>query len=493
MQTQPLFGFAALLALVVGLGLTLMADLSQAGGPPGASPPTVQLAAEAPKLAAAQRLAGAVRIPTITYDDAPNQSADAFLQLHQYLAQQYPRAHQAMRREVVNQYSLLYTWPGRDAKAKPIILIAHQDVVPVAPGTEGQWRHPPFGGVIDDGYVWGRGAWDNKANLCAMLEAVERLATQGYQPERTVYIVSGHDEEAGTQAGTQGAAKVAELLAARGVHAEFALDEGLLVTEGIVAGVGRPLAMIGVAEKGYLKLRLRASGSPGHSSMPAPNSAITKLSAALQQLEAQPMPAQLTPTTREMLKVLAPEIGGIKGFAMSNDWLFGPLVMRQFENTPSGNAMLRTTAAATVLRAGNKEQVIPGQAEAWVNFRTLPQDKQQAVIEHVRSVVNQADVDVQAAGLSWEASPVAQTDSPGYQRIKSAITQTFADTLVMPGLMVAATDSRRFIHLADNVYRFSPVRARSADLTRFHGSNERMSIDNYAEMVEFYGRVLGGN
>jgi carboxypeptidase PM20D1 len=172
-----------------------------------------------------------------------------------------------LKREFVNELSLLYTWPGSDPAAKPIMLMAHQDVVPIAPGTERDWQVEPFSGEIRDGFVWGRGAWDDKANLFAIFEAIETLAASGFKPRQTIYIASGHDEEIG---GEQGAKAIAALLQSRGVKLDFVVDEGLLITEGILKGLDRPAALIGIAEKGYLTLALAAKARPGHSSMPPP-------------------------------------------------------------------------------------------------------------------------------------------------------------------------------------------------------------------------------
>ena len=440
--------------------------------------------------AAAERLAGAVRIKTITFDDRPDASAAEFLKLHDYLAQQFPLTHKVLRREIVNKYSLLFTWQGSNPSAEPILLMAHQDVVPIAPGTQKQWGADPFGGDIKDGFVWGRGAWDDKGNLCAIMQAVELLIAGGYRPTRTIYLAFGHDEEAGTRGGSEGAVQIAALLKSRGIRFAFVLDEGLLITHGVLAGLKQPAALIGVAEKGYLTLALTAHATPGHSSMPPARTAIGALSAALVRLEKDPMPAAIRGVTKEMFATLAPKFSGINSLLLANLWLTGPIVRHQLEKLPSANAMLRTTTALTVIRAGNKEQVLPGEARALVNFRLLPGDSRQEVIGHVRAAIADDSIQIEPGGPGWDASPVARTDSPAYALIDRTIREVFPGTLVAPGLMVGATDSRHMIDIARNVYRFSPVRAGPGDLSRFHGTNERISIANYAEMIRFYYRLL---
>lgn len=439
-------------------------------------------------MAAAERLASAVRLPTISYPDRPDANAEHIFRLHALLEQSYPRAHAALTREIVGGRSLLFTWQGSQPEARPIMLMAHQDVAPVAPGTEGDWTVPPFSGEIRDGFVWGRGAWDDKGNLFGIMEAVEMLLAQGFSPRQTVYLVFGHDEETG---GVQGAAEIAELLRSRGVRLDFVIDEGLLITEGVLKGIDKPVALVGIAEKGFISLALTATARPGHSSMPPAATAIGMLSEALVRLEDRQMPAAIRGVAREMFETIAPEMQGLNRVLLSNLWLFGPLVKAQLEKGPSTNAMLRTTTAPTVLRAGEKENVLPGRAEAVVNFRLLPGDSREDVQNHVRRVV--ADEAIQVAPLgtaSTEASPISPTSSASYQLISRTIRELFPDAVVAPGLMIGGTDSRHMGQIADAVYRFSPVRARSDDLPRFHGTDERVSLDNYAELIRFYHRLL---
>jgi len=437
--------------------------------------------------AAAQRLAAAVRLRTISLDGERVAHAAEFRKLHALLKQSFPRAHAALKRETVNELSLLYTWPGSDAAEKPIMLMAHQDVVPIAHGTERDWKADPFAGEIRDGFVWGRGAWDDKANLFAIFEAVETLAVAGFRPRRTIYIVAGHDEEVG---GQQGARAVAELLKSRGVQLEFVLDEGLLITEGVLKGLDKPLALIGTAEKGYLTLALGAKAVPGHSSMPPPHTAIGMLSAALARLEDRQMPAAVRGVAAEMFDTLAPEMGGLNRVLLSNLWLFGPVVKGQLEKGASTHAMLRTTTALTVVQGGNKENVLPALAEAKVNFRILPGDSIEGVMAHVKATVANDAVAVARSGHAHEPTPVSPSAAPSYRLISRTVRELFPGTVVAPGLMIAATDSRHMAPIADAVYRFSPVRARSEDLPRFHGTNERISVANHAELIRFYHRLL---
>jgi carboxypeptidase PM20D1 len=435
---------------------------------------------------AAQRLAEAIRFRTISNFLVPDQNADQFAALHAHLAKNFPAAHRALTRETVGRYSLLYTWPGSDPAAAPILLLAHQDVVPIAPGTEGDWQAPPFDGVVRDGFIWGRGAWDNKGNLYSIMEAVERLARDGFKPRRTIHLAFGHDEEV---SGRRGAKAIAALLAARNVRLAFVLDEGLLVMERAIPGLDKPAALIGIAEKGYVTLVLEVSATPGHSSMPPRRTAIGMMSAALARLEDQSFPPALRGVARDMFETLAPEMHGLNRILFSNLWLFAPLVERELAKGAGANAMLRTTTALTIVNAGNKENVLPGRAEATVNFRLLPGDTQDSVIKHTRRAVGDGIV-ITPDGANNDPSPVSLTRGAAYVTLARTIREVFPGSVVAPGLMVAATDSRHFVGIADTVFRFSPVRATNDDLPRFHGTNERISIANYAEMIRFYGGLM---
>jgi carboxypeptidase PM20D1 len=440
--------------------------------------------------ALASKLAGALKFRTLSKYGEPQANADQFRALHAYLRERFPRVHGALELEAVGGLSLLYTWRGSDARAKPVLLMAHQDVVPVAPGTERDWQAEPFAGEVKGGYVWGRGAWDDKANLIAQLEAVETLLAEGFKPRQTVYLAFGHDEEVG---GLQGAAAIAKLLESRGVKLDFVVDEGLLITEGVMPGLSKPAALIGIAEKGYLSVVVRVTATPGHSSMPPPKgqSAIAMLSAALRRIDDEQLPAGIRGVAREMFETLAPEMSGFGRVALSNLWLFGPLVQRQLEAGASTNAMLRTTTALTIAQAGNKDNVLPGVAEGTVNFRLLPGDTRESVTAHVRAKLPASDrYELIALPGGSEPSPVSPTGAPAYRLVERTIRELFPGTLVAPGLMIGATDSRHFVGLADHVYRFSPVRAKPEDLPRFHGTNERIATANLAELVRFYHRLL---
>ncbi len=483
--------FLGLAVLFVLLALAVGINTARKGSRQLEVQPLAPVAVDAK--AVAERLAQAVRLRTISSREDARLNADQFKALHMLLQTQFPKAHATLQREVVGELSLLYTWKGSDPQAKPILLLAHQDVVPVAPGTEGDWKQPPFSGAVADGFVWGRGAWDDKGNLMSQMEAVEMLVASGYQPTRTVYLAFGADEEIG---GPQGAAQIAALLKSRGVSLDFVIDEGLLVLDGVVPGVRQPAALVGIAEKGYMSVVLRIAATPGHSSVPPlkGTSAIAMLSASLKRLDDEQLPAALQGVAFEMFDTLAPEMSGFSRVALSNLWLFGPLVQKQLEGAASTNAMLRTTTALTIVNAGNKDNVLPGRAEGTVNFRLLPGDTPDKVLQHMRSKVaapeGQYELFALEHGKPADLYKVAPTASRQYATLNQTIREVFPDAVVAPGLMVAGTDSIHFGEISDHIFKFSPIRATNDDLKRFHGTNERLSIQNYQDAIRFYHRLI---
>ena len=436
----------------------------------------------------AGHLARAVQFRTISYDDPAKFDHEAFTGLHRYLEAAFPRVHSALTRETVDRYSLLYTWPGHDPAPAPIVLAGHLDVVPVEAATESDWSFPPFDGQIDGGFVWGRGSFDCKAVVLGLLEAAEALLAAGFSPRRTFLLAFGHDEEVG---GTNGAAQIAALLRSRAVCPHYVLDEGLAITEGVAPYVRRPVASIGIAEKGYLNLELSVEVTGGHSSMPPRETAIGILSAAIVRLERHPMPARLAGPAGQMLGSLAREVPPVLRLVMTNQRLFGPLIARLMARSPTAAASIRTTTAPTIFQAGVKENVLPTQARAIVNFRLQPGDTIAGVTSRVRTIIADPRVRVAETGtMRSEPSPVSDTASPGYRAIEQAIARVFAGVAVAPSLVLGATDSRHYAPLGCPCYRFMPFWLRPEDLSRAHGVNERLGVDDYARGVEFYKELI---
>lgn len=428
----------------------------------------------------AASLADAIAVPTVSLPSGG--APEAFERLHALLRARHPTIYAACEVERVG-LSLLMRWPGRDPTRAPIILTAHLDVVP-APADD--WTHPPFAGTRADGFVWGRGALDDKLGVIGLLAATESLARAGFVPGRDVYLAFGHDEEVG---GPTGAVVLAERLRARGVHAEFVLDEGGAIASGVLPGVERPVALIGIAEKGFATVEMTARGEGGHSSMPPPHGAIGRVARAVERLEAAPLPTDLRGPSRAMIERLGAELGLVPKLALANLWLFAPAVRFALSRHPAANAIVRTTTAVTMFDAGTAANVLAPVARATANFRILPGDTVDGVMAHVRAEIDDDAIELRCVDC-WDPSPVSRTDAPAYLLLEQTIGALWPEAIVSPSLVVGATDARHYAGVADDVYRFLPIRMQESDRARLHGVDERIAEADLVLAARFYQALL---
>lgn len=468
-------GLLALLAVLLLRTLTLPAVPATTG--------TITVDTSSVDDAVVEKLSAAIQLKTISGAQFEEKN---FLAFQQLLQQQFPNIHRQVSWDIVNKYSLLYHVPGANTELKPIVILIHYDVVPA--GDAGQWTVAPFSGRVKDGYVWGRGAMDDKGALIACMQALENVLSQGRKPQRTVYLAFGHDEETG---GYEGAVYLARALARRKVQAEFILDEGGMITQGIIPGVSEPVALIGLAEKGYASFELTLKTPGGHSSVPPDSTAVGQLSKLISAVEANPAPAALLPPVSDMFIGLAPHMPWLQRSVFANLWLFEPLVLKQLSQNASTNAVVRTTAAVTMFNAGVKDNVLPTQAKAVINYRMYPGDSSKAVLQRLRNLTGSLEVAISPYGRINEASPISPADTIAYRRIERSINKADTSIIVVPSLTVAGTDSKHYGAISDKVYRFRFNKITKEDVKRYHGIDERISIKQLKQAVVFYSALLG--
>lgn len=470
-----------------GLGAAAAAALRRRWSksePDGGLPPAAVQPGEAGD-AFLDNLAEAIRIPTISTDDGYD--PEVFDRFHEFLESAFPLVHDRLEREVIEGHSLLFVWRGSDSDAQPFLLMAHQDVVPVEPGTEVDWSQDPFSGARDEEHLWGRGALDDKGSLIALLQAVESLLAEGFEPRPSIYLFLGHDEESGGR----GAVAAADILAARSVRFSFVLDEGGAIAEDLLPGLNAPLALVGIGEKASVDVEITARGEGGHSSAPPAHTSVGRVAAAIKQIEDHPMPARLD-VQRPFLSVLGSVMRGPGAVLLRNSDRLGGLVERRLSASPMTSALIRTTAAATMVSGGVKSNVLPQEATAVVNFRVLPGDTVAGVLDHVRSVVGDG-VRLLARGFGGAATDppaLSSTESAGFHVVATTITEIFPDVVVAPWILLGATDSRFFRPIAEDVYRFVPFTVAPADMSRIHGSGERVRVADAGSAVAFYRRLI---
>lgn len=434
---------------------------------------------------AAGHLSNAIKFKTVFNVDTSKVDYSQFTSFQEYIGKAYPLVSSTLTKQVINSYGLLYTWQGSYSQKKPILLMAHQDVVPAPP--EG-WTHDPFSGDIADGFVWGRGAIDDKGSLISILEATEYLLKDGFKPARSIYIASGFDEEV---TGQQGAGKIAEYLKAKGLQFEAIFDEGMIVTQGDVPGIKTPVALIGTAEKGYLSIRITAESAGGHSSMPPKQTTVGILAAAIDKLENNPFPIRMTGPAADLFEYAGPEMSFPYKMLFANMWLFGPVIESELASSPGTNATIRTTTAPTMFEGSQAENVLPAKSTAVVNFRILTGDTIQSVTDQVKSTINDPRVKIQPITESAnEPAPASSTASWSFGILNKTIREVMPDVFVAPMMMIGSTDSFKYIGLSQNIYRFLPERLYGDDLDMMHGMNEKISIANLGEMISYYIQLI---
>jgi carboxypeptidase PM20D1 len=367
-----------------------------------------------------------------------------------------------------------------------MILLAHFDVVP--PGDTTRWAKGPFSGFNDGTFIWGRGTLDDKAEMISILEVVEKLLSEGYQPDRTIYLSFGHDEEIG---GLRGGRNIANALKERGVEAEYVLDEGMPVTIGIVPMIKHPVALIGTSEKGYLSVKLIVEMEGGHSSTPERESALIVLNKAVYRLVNKQMKATISAPIEDFIRYIGPEMPFYAKVIFANKWIFKSILLNIYQGTRSGNALIRTTTAPTIMQAGTKDNIIPVKAEAVINFRILPGESSSNVLEHIEKVV--ADKRVKIVPFEEERSepvPVSPTEVPAFSNILLSLRQVYSEAAIAPTMMLASSDSKHFTVLTKNIYRFSPIIITLEDMARIHGLNERTKIEDFRKGIGFYYQLI---
>ena len=480
------YGLGGVFGLVLCLGAVVLVRTFW-GGEPGGQRPLGQKLPPASKVnidAAALHLSEAIQIKTVSHQDPAEDDPASFVALQAYVQKTYPAFHRLAQREVIGGGALLYTWQGSDPSLAPMILMAHQDVVPVAEDTLAKWSVEPFSGTIKDGAIWGRGALDDKGSLIALFEAFETLAAKGFTPRRTVILVSGHNEEV---SGT-GAKAVAEALKARGIKAEFVLDEGSALIPDLPVLKG-PAALIGVAEKGYATMRVTAKAPGGHSSAPPKDTAVSALSRAILTLQEHQDPLKFQGPLADMLKSLSPNLPFVPKMAVRNDWLFGPILVDQIAASPEGAASLHTTMAPTMLTGSPKENVLPTEASALVNYRLRPGQGSDQVMAAARAAIKDKSVSLSWDSLPREASPVSSSQTDSY-RLIAALASDQGQAPSAPSLVIGGTDSRNLIPVSKAVYRYTPMSMSLKEVGMVHGINERMTLKNLSQMIGFYERLI---
>ena len=477
------------IGLLLALALVLIFSLGRTLTWPKSTAPTNSLTTSTWQFtptSAENHLQSFLKIPTVSPEDPTSRDETAFLRALSFLKNTYPLTHKQLHQKTHNQLSLVFHWPGQQAELKPVLLMAHYDVVPV----ENQnWSKDPFGGEMDHEFIFGRGAVDDKSSVIALFEAIEMALKNHWQPQRSLYLVIGHDEEVG---GNEGAVVIAESFRKAGLEFEFILDEGGIITNGSRLGIPEEVALIGIAEKGYANIEVLAKGTPGHSSMPGPTTAIGRLAKALHKVEENPFPPAITGAFQKTLEGLVPHASPFQKWALSNLWLTSALVTSKMAKHQATNAFIRTSQAITMIEGGSKENVLPAEAQANINLRLLPGDTGFWALQRLTKLLADQEVQVRrsASSIYAEASAISPTNSLGYQLIEQAIRSQRPELVPIPYLLTGATDSRHFKDLSPNIYRFLFASLYDKETSYLHGVDERIRRKDFIDGINFYTTLI---
>ncbi len=432
------------------------------------------------------RLSQAIQIPTVSHDDPTLFDDRPFEQFKALLASKFPKVNQFAERTLINDYSIIYHFKGADSNLKPVLFMGHSDVVSVDEITLDKWTHPPFSGMVADNTIYGRGAIDDKSTILSLMEAMEIYLEQGKLFERSIYFAFGHDEEIG---GENGAQQIAKHFKSIGINFEFVLDEGgVILKKGMMPNLDKEVAIIGVAEKGFVNIRLVVEQDGGHSSTPPANTGPGILAQAIVKLESNPFPSNLafTNLTFEQLGYYA-DFGA--QLVMANQWLTGPLIERVLLSNSKTAASIRTTTAVTMLSGSSKSNVLPTKSTAVANFRILPGESVDSVLSYVKNTIDDPRVTLETF-MASSPSAVSSIDSYGFTTLEQTLREFDDSILVAPYMVQGGTDSKYFYDLSDAIYRFMLVKVDNELLSGMHGIDERLPVTDYISSIQFMYQLI---
>ena len=438
-----------------------------------------------------KNLSDAIKFKTIADKEAANTDWTVFDAFHDFLKERYPLMHEKLELTVIARGSLVFRWKGTRSDLDPIALLSHQDVVPISEGTLDDWKHDPFEGVDDGEFIWGRGALDMKNHLIGVLESVETLLSEGFVPERDVYILLGHNEEVMCAISENGATCICNYLKEKGVHLDAIIDEGGAILPVEVKGViNKHLAGIGVAEKGYADVEVAVTAKGGHSSQAPNHTAIGHLADVIKDIENHQFKAKMSPMMRELFDKIGRNCTYPARLVTCNLKLLEPALTKAMSFIPPAASMLRTTFGITMASGSPHANVLPQRASVTVNFRMFPGQTVDDVLEHLHKVIKNKKVEINLLPGWKNPSAVSPTDTRSFKVIEKICHSMDDKAVVAPYLVMGGTDACHYQAVCENIYRYSPFLVSTSLLLTTHGTNERIPVSVMEDAVKFFKRYI---
>jgi len=423
-----------------------------------------------------------IRCKTVSYNDKSLEDDGEFDKLISLMPSLYPRVFDVCSCNQLPDRALLLRWPGKN-HGDPAVMMAHYDVVPV---NEENWENPPFAGIIEEGVLWGRGTLDTKVTFNGILSAANYLIAKGFQPENDIYFAfSGGEEVNG-----KGAPNIVQYFIDHEITPAIVVDEGGAVVENVFPGVKAPCGLIGIAEKGMMNVQYRTRSAGGHASAPKPHTPVGVLAAACKKVEDHPFKAHIDGPAAKMFDTLGRYSSLLYRVIFANMWCFGWVIDLLGKKTGGEmNALVRTTSAFTQMEGSSARNVIPPEAKMVANMRLNPSDSVASAQAYLVRTVKDPSVEITVLE-SFEPSPVSEVDCPAWDKVASAVANTWPGCIVAPYLMVQCSDSRHYGKISNHVYRFSAMAMTSEERATIHGNNERIRLESIHKAVEFYIRLM---
>ena len=455
-----------------------------------------------------QHLQEAIRFPTVSDFDHAKEDELAFAGFIGWLEETYPHIYAAADFKRVGRRGLLYrisageageaacgsshgVEPDDPAKRSastrlggPAALMAHYDVVPVEPE---KWEEAPFSGVIRDGCLWGRGSLDTKGTLICAMEAVEDYLKAGRRPVNDLYLAfSGEEETEGTSA-----EEIVDVLEEAGIRPAFVLDEGGAVIPEGLPGVQKTSAMIGIAEKGVANVKVTLKGPGGHASTPPRHTLLGRMAAAACAIEKHKFRGRITEPVAGMFDLIGRERGGAVGLAFRNVRALKPAVIAAATYLGGTfRAMVRSSAAVTMMSGSPSYNVLPGEVSMGLNLRLLLGDTIESAVDELSRVVDDPAMVFEVISGS-DPSPVSRADGPAWELLTETVKEVWPEVLVAPYTLNGGTDSRSWHRISDHVYKFTPMVMKKDERGSVHGHNEKIRLEALGEMASFYEKLVG--